>query len=73
MEKEIILDIIADYINVDSSIFSADTNFASDMGLSEADIREIIVNVEEKFKVILSEEKIESIRTIKDLVDNFTY
>jgi acyl carrier protein len=60
--------IISDLLGVDPSQIAAETRFVEDLNADELDLLEVAMAMEEEFGVEISDEKIEAITTVGDLV-----
>lgn len=60
--------IICDYFEIDDDEFVSDASLADDFGLDELDLADLSMDVEDNFEVELSEEALENIATVGDLV-----
>ena len=59
--------ILADTLDVAEDELSADTNIATDLGADSLDVVEVLMSIEDEFKVEIPDEEIENIRTIGEL------
>lgn len=69
MEFEKLKKIIADVLNVDPEEITPATTFTDDLGADSLDIFQIVLALEEEFKVKISENEAEKIRTVQEAVD----
>ena len=60
--------IILEYIEIDDQDFVAELSFAEDLGFDELDMADLTMDVEDCFEIELSDESLEAIKTIGDLV-----
>ncbi len=60
--------IICDYFEIDDDEFVSDASLTDDFGLDELDLADLSMDVEDNFEVELSEEALENIATVGDLV-----
>lgn len=60
--------IICDYFEIDDDEFVPDALLADDFGLDELDLADLSMDVEDNFEVELSEDALENIATVGDLV-----
>ena len=60
--------IICDYFEIDDDEFVSDASLTDDFGLDELDLADLSMGVEDNFEVELSEEALENIATVGDLV-----
>ena len=61
--------IMLENTNIDVSSLSLSTNLQSDLSLDSLGMVELAVYIEDEFNIKLSDEKIESFETIKDIVE----
>lgn len=65
---EKIKDILAEQFDVDDvSTLTESTNIADDLGADSLDVVEVLMSIEDEFKVEIPDEEIENIRTIGEL------
>ena len=69
MVLEKIKAILSEQFSVDESEISADTLLEDDLGADSLDIFQIVLALEEEFKVKISENEAEKIRTVQEAVD----
>lgn len=69
MELQVIKDIIANIMNIDTDLITEETTFIDDLGADSLDIFQIVMAIEEEYDIELDNEMIEQIQTIKDAVD----
>lgn len=60
--------IVCDYFEIDDDEFVSDASLTDDFGLDELDLADLSMDVEDNFEVELSEEALENIATVGDLV-----
>lgn len=63
--------IIADTLGVDRHLLTLDTDLKYDLGADSLDILEVITMLEDEFHVSVSQERIESMKRVGDLVKYF--
>lgn len=69
MVFEKIKDILAEQFDVEEmSSLTMNTNIADDLGADSLDVVEVLMSIEDEFSVEIPDEKIETIKTIGDLV-----
>ena len=68
MEERIIA-IIAEILNVDSSVITPESNFREDLGADSLDVLDILLNIENEFNIMLPTDDINSVKTVKDLLE----
>lgn len=69
MELQVIKDIIANIMNIDTDLITEETTFIDDLGADSLDIFQIAMGIEEEYDIELDNETIEQIQTVKDAVD----
>lgn len=62
-------EIIASQLSVDESKITESTNISEDLGADSLDLVEILMSLEDEFKISIPDEAIPQIKTIKDVVD----
>lgn len=65
---EKIKQMLIDQLDVDENILTMDTDIANDLDADSLDVVELIMAIEDEFNIAIPDEKIESIKTIGDLV-----
>jgi acyl carrier protein len=68
IEKEIIA-IIAEQLGVDKSDVDSSKSFVEDLDADSLDLTELIMTLEEKFEVEVSDEKAEKLKTVGDVIE----
>ena len=68
MEERIIA-IIAEVLDIDSSIITPENNFREDLGADSLDVLDILLNIENEFNIMLPTDDVNSIITVKDLLE----
>ncbi len=66
---EKMLPIIAEQLNVEESEIKMESNFKDDLGADSLDLFELVMALEEEFDVEIPSEDLESIVTVKDVVE----
>ncbi|MBL4578623.1 MAG: acyl carrier protein [Flavobacteriales bacterium] len=61
--------IIAGIIGVDESKITPEANFKNDLGLNSLDMVEIIVELENEFKMPIPDQGVENIKTVGEAID----
>ncbi|GFZ86023.1 acyl carrier protein [Rickettsiales bacterium] len=67
--KEKLLDLVTEYTDFDRGKITPETKFIADMGLDSLDIVELIMAIEEKFGVEISDDEAEQIVTVQHAYD----
>ncbi len=68
MVFEKLKNIICDYFEIDEDEFIPEASLVSDFGLDELDLADLSMDVEDNFEIELSDETLEKIVTVDDLV-----
>ena len=68
MELEKLKALIVDVLNVDADEITEDTTFIDDLGADSLDVFQIIMGIEEEFKIQIPQEKVEKISTVGEAV-----
>ena len=68
LDQEVIA-IIAEQLGVEKSEVSPDKSFVEDLNADSLDLTELIMTLEEKFNVEISEDKAEKLKTVRDVID----
>lgn len=61
--------IIAEQLSVDEAEITEASNFKDDLGADSLDLFELVMALEEEFGVEIPSEDLESIATVKDVID----
>ena len=69
MVFEKIKSILAAQFDVDEDTLTMSTGIADDLGADSLDVVEVLMSIEDEFKVEILDEAIEDIKTIGDLVN----
>ncbi len=67
--EEKITEIIAEQLNVTKEECVPEASFIDDLGADSLDLVELIMEMEENFDIHITDEELEKIRTIKDVMD----
>ena len=68
IEQEVIT-IIAEQLGVDRTEVTPAKSFVEDLNADSLDLTELIMTLEEKFDIEISEDKAEKLKTVKDVID----
>jgi acyl carrier protein len=71
LEKEVIA-IIAEQLGVDQNEVTAEKSFVEDLNADSLDLTELIMTLEERYEIEISEDKADKLRTVKDVIDFIT-
>lgn len=69
MELNIVKQIIAEVLKVDVREISEETTLVLDLGADSLDIMRILMNIEEKFGLIIDKKAINQIETVNDVLN----
>ncbi len=69
MEFEILKQVIAEVLNVDTNEITMKSTFLDDLGADSLDIFQIIMGIEEEFDIEISAEDAEHITNVEDAVN----
>ncbi len=69
MEFEKLQKIIAKAMSVDASRITEETSFYDDLGADSLEVFQIIMDAEGEFDIIIDENDINKIETVKDLIE----
>lgn len=67
MEKKKLIEIIAEQLGVDESKIDDDSNLVNDLGADSLDTLELVMTLEEEFKVEISDSEAEKLETVADI------
>ena len=62
-------EIIANQLSIDVDKLTENTNISEDLGADSLDLVEILMSLEDEFKVSIPDEAIPQIKSIKDVVE----
>jgi acyl carrier protein len=68
VEQEVIA-IVAEQLGIDKNEVTLSKSFIEDLNADSLDLTELIMTLEEKFDVEITEDKAEKLKTVKDVVD----
>lgn len=69
MEYEELVKVIVEVLNVDASEITMETTFTDDLGADSLDVFQIVMGIEEKFEIEISNEEAQKIVTVGDAVE----
>ncbi|MDZ4164662.1 MAG: acyl carrier protein [Smithellaceae bacterium] len=67
--EEKVVDIIVEQLEVTKEECVPEASFIDDLGADSLDLVELIMELEESFAIQISDEELEKIRTIQDVID----
>ena len=67
--KERILEIIAEQFNMDVNELDEDMSFQDDLNADSIELVELVMTIEEEFETEVSEENLEKLKTVGDVID----
>ncbi len=65
---EKIVNIIAEELNCDENTITENSGLADDLGADSLDIVKILMGIEENFGVVVPDEEILNLRTVRDII-----
>lgn len=69
MVFEKIRKILCEQLDIEEDTVSMESNIAEDLGADSMDVVDLIMSIEDEFEVEVPDEKIESIKTVGDVVN----
>ena len=70
MDVQKVKEIIAKHAKVDIDKLNLDADFKNDLHLDSIDLFQVIMEVEETFKIKIDNDKLINIKTVKDALDS---
>ena len=67
--EERVIEIIMEQLDVTRDMCDLQASFIDDLGADSLDLVELIMEMEENFGIQMSDEELEKIRTIQDVID----
>jgi|TARA_B110000444_G_scaffold203845_1_gene196485 acyl carrier protein len=67
MEKQQLIEIIAEQLGIDESQINDDSNLANELGADSLDTLELVMTLEEIFKIEISDSEAEKLETVSDV------
>ena len=67
--KDRILQIIAEQFNIDKDDLTEDMNFQDGLNADSIELVELVMTIEEEFETEVSEEDLEKLKTIGDVIE----
>eukprot|EP01023_Acetabularia_acetabulum_P036908 TRINITY_DN348_c0_g1_i4.p2 TRINITY_DN348_c0_g1~~TRINITY_DN348_c0_g1_i4.p2 ORF type:complete len:121 (-),score=15.12 TRINITY_DN348_c0_g1_i4:120-482(-) len=64
-----VIDVVKTFENVDQTKLSEKSHFQKDLGLDSLDVVEVVMAIEEEFKIEIPDAEADKILTVKDAVD----
>lgn len=68
MVFEKLKEIICDYFEIEEECFTVEASFLMDFGFDELDMADLSMDIEDIFEIEITEEDLEKIKTVGDLV-----
>lgn len=69
MDQQDVIDLIAEHLGVAADQIQLQSDFEKDLGADSLDTADLFLAVKEAFDVLMSEEDIERIKTVQDLIN----
>ena len=67
--EEKVIDLIIEQLNVTREQCVPDASFLNDLGADSLDLMELIMEMEEQFGVTISDDELQKIRTVQNVID----
>lgn len=67
--RDRILELIAEQFNMDVEDLNDDMSFEDDLNADSIELVELVMSIEDEFDLELDDEKLESLKTIGDVID----
>ncbi len=61
--------LLAEQLRVDIARLNDDTDLVDDLGVDSLDVADILMSIEEKFGVVVPDEDVSGLRTVKNIAD----
>lgn len=71
MDFEKFIEILKENTKVDIDKVNENSNFKTDLGLDSIDLLQLVVAIEDKFDIKLDNDKLMTIKTVKDAIEAF--
>lgn len=68
MNKQQLVEIIAEQLGVDESKIKEESNLVNDLGADSLDTLELVMTLEQEFKVEISDSEAEKLETVVDII-----
>ncbi|OUU19060.1 MAG: acyl carrier protein [Crocinitomicaceae bacterium TMED45] len=68
MNKQQLVEIIAEQLGVDESKIKEESNLVNDLGADSLDTLELVMTLEQEFKVEISDSEAEKLETVADII-----
>ncbi len=69
MVFEKIRSILSEQLDIEEDTITMESNIAEDLGADSMDVVDLIMSIEDEFEIEVPDEKIESIKTVGDVVN----
>lgn len=73
MEKSVVKSklkqIVAEMLGVDDEVMKDDANLVEDLNADSLDVVEIIMEIEDSFEIVLSDDEAENLKTLNEITD----
>ena len=68
MNKQQLVEIIAEQLGVDESKIKEESNLVNDLGADSLDTLELVMTLEQEFKIEISDSEAEKMETVADII-----
>jgi acyl carrier protein len=69
MNKDTIIKAITDVMHIDSETITEETHFINDLGADSLTLVELVMRLEEDFDIEISDDEIDNLQTVKQVID----
>lgn len=69
MIYDTVRELLAKQLEIDPEKISPDTDILEDLGADSLDIVELVMAIEEEYDIVITDERAQNVRTVKQLVE----
>ena len=69
MISDTVRELLARQLEIDPEKISPDTDILEDLGADSLDIVELVMAIEEEYDIVITDERAQNVRTVKQLVE----
>ena len=69
MVLERVIKTLASQLSLEEKDISAETDIMEDLGADSLDLAELMMNLEEEFGIVITDEAVSNLHTVQDVVD----